>query len=312
VRTLKDLLRAKETAVIGQETTVPIKSIHVPPGMRGPADPPPLELAADMVASGMRHPVTVWTDGTLISGSRRLRALLVDDPGTVRAIVVDNIEDAAKRLLNDNSDEHLSVPMKPSEICHLWAALRKLDEPAAAARLTAARRRGVELRKQTTSGQRSPGRAGSRGTGDEYLMSVIGEPFGYAEATASRLWTVYSVANNPSMSDERRSEARTALQALDEGRCSIWAAYSAIVRGRKVIATRPKSAAAGPAPASRQTAAWARSLPQLEGLITGLVELGPPNPALTWDQVGPVHARLAKARRDLEKIIKTMKETAQS
>jgi hypothetical protein len=50
----------------------------------------------------------------------------------------------------------------------------------------------------------------------------------------------------------------------------------------------------------------------MEGLVAGLVELGPPNAELTWEQVGPVHARLSAIRRDLEKMIKQMKELNQS
>lgn len=320
MKTLKDLLRPKETAVIGQEISVHIETVRRPvPGVRdtvGDLTP----LMESIEEQGLRHPIAIWGNGQLISGERRLQAYfhLAAQPGKsnyrkIRAVPVATVEEAAKRLISDNADEMCATAMKPSEICRLWELMRELDAPAAAVRLTEARRRGVELRKQTLNGQRNPGRNPARNRGDEYLLSVLGEPFGYSEASASRLWTVYSISRNPSLPDERRNEALKGLAAVDEGRCSIWAAYSALVKGRKVITTQPKAVApAAPVAAARQSAAWSRSLPQLEGLITGLAELGPPNSDLTWDQVGPVHARLMKARRDLDKIIKDMKETAQS
>jgi hypothetical protein len=318
VKTLKDLLRPKEEPVTGQETTIHIGIVQAPDYRD--AYGPVTDLAESIEAEGLRHPITVWPDGTLISGSRRLRvhSLLAGSPGKsdyrkIRAVVVDTVEDAAKRLLNDNGDEGQSIPLKPSEICRLWEILRILDEPAAARRLTEARRQGAELRRQTRAGKRAPGRTNSRGKGDEYLMSVLGEPFGMSESTASRLWAIHRMAANPGLTDERRKAAAAALASIDAGESSIWANYSALVAGRPAPASLPRPVAAKTsAPASRQRAAWDRSMPQLEGLVAGLSELGPPSPDLTWDQVGPVHARLMKIRRDLEKIIKNMRETAQS
>lgn len=301
----------------GTEKMIRIESIRIPEVR---ADAPGLvSLAASIEKEGLRHPITVWADGTLVSGRRRLLAYveLVNsgrpEYGVVPSVVVDNVEAAAKRLLADNGDEADSVSLKPSEVCRLWEVLRRLDEPAAARRLDEARRRGVELRKQTQNGNRKPGRSRSRGHGDEYLMTVLGEPFGMAEATASRLWAIHKLATSTGVADDRRAAAAQSLADLDAGQSSIWANYSRLVSGRVAPVSRVRiAAAAESAPAARQRAAWERTLPQLEGLTAGLTELGPPNPDLTWDQVGPVHARLMKIRRDLEKVIKSMKETAQS
>jgi hypothetical protein len=319
VKTLKDLLQPKEAPVTGQETTIYIETVRVPP-VRADVAAALDSLGVSIEKEGLRHPITVWSDGTLVSGARRLRAHFrlaegqsKSDYRKIRAVFVDNIEDAAKRLLGDNSDEGDAIPLKPSEICRLWDILARLDEPAAARRLDEARRRGVELRKQTQLGVRPPGRSTSRGKGDEYLMTVLAEPFGMAEATASRLRAIHKLANNPSLPDERRTEAANALAALDRGESSIWACYSALLSGRNSPVARVRAAAATePAPAARQRAAWERGVPQLEGLIAGFTELGPPHRDLGWEQVGPVHARLMKVRRDLEKIINAMKETAQS
>lgn len=152
---------------MGQETTIYIETVRVPPVR---ADMGPLaELGDSIEKEGLRHPITIWSDGTLVSGARRLRAhfLLAGTPDKseyrkIRAVIVDNIEDAAKRLLNDNGDEAQSVPLKHSEMCRLWDVIRQLDAPAAARRLDEARRQGVELRRQTQAGQRRPGRSRSR------------------------------------------------------------------------------------------------------------------------------------------------------
>lgn len=319
MKTLKDLLRSKEEPVTGQETTIYIETVRVPP-VRADLTTGLVSLGDSIEKDGLRSPITVWADGTLISGARRLRThfLLANDPRKsqyrkIRAVFVDTIEDAAKRLLGDNSDEGDAIPLKPSEMCRLWDVLARLDEPAAARRMDAARRRGVELRKQTQAGVRAPGRSTSRGKGDEYLMGVLAEPFGMAEATASRLRAIHRIAHSPSLTDERRTRAADALAALDRGESSIWARYSDLVSGRNSPVSRVRATATRePAPAARQRAAWDRGVPQMEGLVAGFTELGPPHPDLTWDQVGPVHARLMKIRRDLEKIINAMKETAQS
>jgi hypothetical protein len=321
VKTLKDLLRPQEAPVSGEEKTIHIETVRFATPVRAGAEKL-TALKGSIRNQGLRHPIAVWTDGTLISGRRRLRAHFelanqVDSGEKyrhIRAIFVDNIEDAAKRMLIDNGDEDHAIPMLPSEMCRWWDLMRELDAPAAAARLHKARQQGVRLRKQTQDGSRQPGRSRTRGKGEEYLLTVLAEPFGMSEATASRLYALHKVVMSEQSTDERREAARKALAAIDKGETSIWSGYAAM------LASSPRRAAPGvrtavaetPAPVSKQQAAWNRSLPQLEGLIAGLAELGPPNPSLTWDQVGPVHARLMRIRRDVEKIINKMKETAQS
>lgn len=264
-------------------------------------------LSDDILGEGLRHPVTLWADGTLISGGRRVRAHLRKGmPSTIRAVFVDTIEDAAKRLLIDNQDDRLAMPMKPTDICRLWEVLKRLDGPAAAKRTDEARRRGVELRKAAMSGKRPKGRGASGG--DEYAMGVLAEPFGMSESTASRLWMIWRVAQSEAVDPKRRELAREALAALDAGQASIWSCYAALLKGRSIH--RPQQAAdlTQAKPAATQLAAWDRVLPELTGIVAGLTELGPPNADLTWDQIGPVCARLSAVRRDLEKTIKQMKE----
>lgn len=303
---------------MGKEMTIFIETVRTSQVRADFGDLAP--LGDSIQGDGLRRPITIWADGTLISGARRLKAhfLLANLPGMSRfrqipAVVVDTIEEAAKQLLGDNGDETHAVPLKPSEMCRLWEILRKLDEPAAAKRLTEARRQGVELRRQTQAGQRKPGRSRSRGKGDEYVMTVLGEAFGMSEASASRLWAIYRLATTAALDDDRRALAVRALAALDAGESSVWASYAALISNQAPQPVRMRATpTAQSAPPARQRAAWERTLPQMEGLVAGLVELGPPHSDQTWEQVGPVHARLMKIRRDLEKIIRDMKETAQS
>jgi hypothetical protein len=259
---------------------------------------------------GMRRPITVWKDGTLISGLRRHRACLLLGRKQIQAVFVDTIEDAAKSLLADNEDDYLARPLKWTEVCHLWELLRRLDGPAAARRAEQARRRGVELRRLTQAGKRKPGRAGNHS--EDYVLAVLGPPFGVSEATARRLWNVYVQANAVIQSGdgEKRDQARRALRSIDAGESTISAEYQRLVSGRIAPVSRPKPVAPIESAASaRQVAAWERALPQMEGLTAGLVELGPPNAGLTWEHVGPVYTRLMAVRRELEKIIKQMRET---
>jgi hypothetical protein len=266
-------------------------------------------LADSIQSEGLRHPITAWTDGTLISGVRRTLAYFGCRPDTrIPVVFVDTIEDAAKRLFADSQDDRCAHQMKWSEVCRLWETLRHLDEPAAAKRLDAARRRGVELRRATLAGKREPGR-GSYAT--DYVLHVLSQPFGISDSTAGRLWALHVLATAPE-DDERNLRARKALRDIDDGAISIWGAYQQLGNRRPPTSHPRPATPAVPAAAARQAAAWEKALPQMEGLVAGLVELGPPNPELSSEQVDPVRARLAGIRRNLEKIIKQMKEISQS
>lgn len=294
------------------ERTVNIEAVRTPNVRNAPGIL--AALGASIAEEGMRHPLTLWKDGTLISGSRRHRASLLLNRQHVPAVFVDTIEDAAKQLLVDNEDDHLALPMKWSEVCRLWGLLRRFDEPAAVKRIDAARRAGALLRQQTRAGLRRPGRSSAHT--EDYVLSVLAPPFGTSEATAKRLWAIYSLAYGLTDDIDRakRDHAQRAMANIDSGESSIYGSYSALLAGRTPPAA-PRTKAVEPveAVAARaQQTAWARSLPQLEGLVAGLVELGSPNADLTWEQVAPVHARLSAVRRDLEKMIKKMKEINQS
>lgn len=293
------------------EVTISIESVRIPPyresyGVLS-------DLGESIEIEGLRHPITVWKDGSLISGARRLRTqfLLAGVPGKshyrhIRAVFVDTIEDAAKRLLTDFEDDRLALPMKSAEMCRLWEVLRQLDEPAAVLRAEAARRRGVELRKATMAGKRKPARSGYS---TDYVLGLLAPAFGMSESSASRLWAIYMLASAPAQPEERREQARKAMRNIDEGVSSLWANYSALFAGNKSTTSKPKAVVtADPAPAAKQRAAWERTLPQLEGLIAGLTELGPPNPDLDPAHVAAVRARLAESRRALEKITNQMKK----
>jgi hypothetical protein len=264
---------------------------------------------------GLRRPITLWKDGTLISGGRRLFAHMLMEMNRIQAVFVDTVEDAAKRLQADNEDGGLdqsAVPMKWSEVCRLWELMRRLDEPAAVARMETARRRGVQLRRANDEGKRKPGRSQVR-TDDYVLDALTGVgPVPLSTTTAHRLWKIYSLSLDGAP-DGKREAARQALDEIDNGTSSIWANYQRLISDRIAPPSRPRPVTPVESAASaRQVAAWERSLPQMEGLVAGLVELGPPNAALTWDLVGPVHTRLMAVRRELEKIIKQMRESNKS
>lgn len=288
-----------------------VKIAHVRDGYGQLAD-----LGLNIATAGLRHPITLWSDGTLLSGSRRLRAhfLLSGGPDAsrfrkIKAVFVDTIEAAAERIAADNADDYLAQPMKPTEILRLWEVLRQLDAPAARIRADANRRRGVELRRQVMAGARPPGRTKSRT--EDYALATMAAPFGMSEANASRLVAIHKLATS-SAEGVRAEQAREALRNIDDGLTTISGNYTRLVSGRSPAAIPPKPfAAVDPAPAAKQRQGWDRALPQLEGLVDGLTELGPPNPALTWDQVGPVHARLMAVRRNMEKIINQMKKVSQ-
>jgi ParB family transcriptional regulator, chromosome partitioning protein len=297
------------------ERLIRIDSIRIPT-TRDPGSC--LKLAHSIRDQGLLQPITIWSDGTLISGRRRLTACILLGKNRIPGVFVDTIEDAAKRLHSDGqyvqpasaATPDLSLPWKWSEVVRLWDVLRSLDAPAAVKRADEARRRGAELRRQTQAGKRPPGRSVNHS--EDYVLCVMCEPFGVSAATAKRIEVIHRAATGRSeVYADKRELAVEVLADLDETG-NVWGNYQRLT-GARMTSTRRAPAPPGAAmPAARQAAAWAKAVPQLEGLAAGLAELGPPNPEFTWEQVGPVHARLAAVRRELEKIIKQMRETHKS
>jgi hypothetical protein len=263
-----------------------------------------VSLGQSLKAEGQHRPIAVWKDGTLVSGSRRLRAHLLAGANFIQGVYVDTLEDAAKQLLLDNEDDYPAVPLLPSELCRLWAVLRRLDAPAAAVRSHENRVQGADLRRLTQQGRRPPGRRGKKT--EDYFLSTVAHPCGVSPTTAKRLWKIHTLATGD---DVRADAAQAALQAIDAGSSTIWANYRHLCSGRTdpVIRAIP-AAPVQPEAARVQRTAWDRALPQLEGLVGGLTGLGPPNAAVTWDEIGPFCSRLWGVRRNLEKIINKMRE----
>lgn len=292
------------------ESLIRTESVRIPRYRSSPGSC--MALANSIDKDGMRHPICVWTDGTLVSGERRLRATMLLQRDRINAVFVSTIEDAAKRLLADNQDEELAIPMLPSDRCRLWARMRILDEPALILRLAAARRRGVELRKQTQDGARPPGRR-SGSNGEEYLLEVLAEPFGLSAATAARIDRIYRTGYGTDFdaTDEQRELARQFMKDLDAGKGSIWAFYQQLL-GHSPKKSAPALKAVAPkqatATGSKQMSSWDKALPTLEGLMSALTGLGPPSPDLTPEQVAPYQDRLRKIRREVEILINQMKE----
>lgn len=270
-----------------------------------------LALANDMRENGQRRPLTLWRDNTLISGERRYFAHLLMETARIQVVHVSTIEEAAKHIMCDNQDPYLALQPKWSEVIRLWQTLRRLDGPAAVKRADANRRRGIELRRQTQDGKRKPGRSSSRT--EDYVLRILAEPYGASSATATRAELIWRTANGLVEADEAKQDlARSIMAEIDEGK-SVWAGWQRL-RGEvppRVVRPRP-AAVTDPAPAAQQRAAWSRALPQLDGLLAGLIELGPPHPSLGWEEVGPVRTRLMAARREIEKMINNMKESESS
>lgn len=296
------------------ETLVRIESVRVPTVRteHGACKP----LADDIETSGLEQPIVLWGDCTLISGRRRLIAYQLLQRDRIPAVFVHTIEEAAKRLLMDAQNARLSRPMTRSDICRLWQVLRRLDAPAAVKRHDAARRLGAELRAQTQAGKRPAGRSQNRS--EDYFLSVMCEPFGFSGATARRIETIYEVATGIALAaPDRVTLAKQIMKDFDRGE-PIWPGYQKFLDSRTTPKKVLKKAAPPPpppveqVPASKQVAAWEKTLPTLEGMVAGLVALGPFAAELGWAEIGPIHARLSVIRREMEKMIRTMKEKNQA
>lgn len=269
------------------------------------------QLRTSLLRDGFRHPICAWSDGTVISGERRLVAAIVAGGDAVPVEYVSTIEDAAKRLTEDNEDDYLAKPRTWSEVCALWEVLRKLDGPAAQQRRRANIQRGQELRKQAVTGQRKPGRTSTRG--QDYFLSVLAPPFGISDATARRILCIYRAAKQTGPN----GLAAELMRDVDLHKGAVWKSYQKLLGHDPDAPHEPKKPKPAPLPpppsaaAAQQLQALSNAEAHMAGMIAGIRALGPLNPALTWKELAPHHAALSEIRRGVEKLIKEMKGRAE-
>lgn len=267
------------------------------------------QLRASLLRDGFRHPICAWSDGTVISGERRLVAAIMAGADTVPVEYVSTIEDAAKRLTEDNEDDYLTKPRTWSEVCELWEVLRRLDAPAAQQRRRANMQRGQELRRAVLAGKRKPGRASGRG--QDYFLTVLAPPFGISDATARRIVCIHRAAKQMGPN----SLAAELMQGVDLHKGAVWKSYQRLLGHNpdaphapakpKLLPQLPSAAAA------QQLQALSSAEAHMAGMLAGIRALGPLNPTLEWSTLAPHHAALSEIRRGVEKLIKEMKGRAQ-
>lgn len=86
-------------------------------------------LAKSIADIGLLHPISVAPDTELIFGLRRLAAVRLLGWPTIPSYVVDNVDDAAERLLAERDDDTERRPMLRSETVALGRLLEWLDGP---------------------------------------------------------------------------------------------------------------------------------------------------------------------------------------
>lgn len=266
------------------------------------------QLKLSIAEEGLRQPLLLWNDGTLISGGRRFLALasLPNAYYTVR--FVNDLDQLGGELEKQVADDTAAQPMRLSEICRLWDVIRKLDEPAAAQRAHRRRSLASSLRRQLKDGARTAGRHPEPG-GEAYFLARVVPPFGMSPATAMRLLYVHHTATG-----RRQASAKTAalakqlMRQVDEDG-NVNGAYRTLMGHRPVRMPEPAVARARVS-AEKQLSALGSAAAHLSGITAGAKALGPISKELTWEQIGPVHAQFSAVRRDLEQMIKQMKEIA--
>lgn len=269
------------------------------------------QLRASLLRDGFRHPICAWPDGTVISGERRLVAAIMAGADTVPVEYVSTIEDAAKRLTEDNEDDYLAKARTWSEVCELWEVLRRLDGPAAQKRRRDNIQRGQEMRRAVLAGKRKPGRASGRG--QDYFLTVLAPPFGISDATARRIVCIHRAAKEMGPN----SLAAELMRDVDLHKGAVWKSYQRLLGhdpDAPHVPTKPKPAPPPPLPsaaAAQQLQALSNAEAHMAGMLAGIRALGPLNPALGWEALAPHHAALSEIRRGVDKLIKEMKGRAQ-
>jgi hypothetical protein len=134
-------------------------------------------LAASMADLGQLQPVVVTQHGTLIAGQRRCEAARRLGWTEIEAVLVDGLDDAARKLKAERDENTERLALSPSEMVATGKALKALEQPEADKRKLAGLKKGKSR----------AGNFPSRGKGRVFdkigaALGVSGKTFAKAEA----------------------------------------------------------------------------------------------------------------------------------
>lgn len=250
-------------------------------------------LAQSIARIGLINAITITPDGQLIAGQRRLEACRSLGWKVIGARVVDNLEDAAARLLAERDENTERKAMTYTELVTLGRSLEDLERPRAAARQAQAP--GQPQGQKVSSG---------RGTGTEEkgeTREVVGRALGMSGTTYQRAKAVVGAAEAPDATPTTK-----AIRDEMERTGNVAAAHEKLRGSRPPALTPPAKTVIQGAIAQRRAISVANTT--LSGVCHGLKQIEELHPGITSEEAAEWVDGLSESRAVIERLIKRLKE----
>lgn len=186
-------------------------------------------LAASIGEVGLLQPIVTTTDGRLVAGERRLRAVRSLGWDRVPTHVVANLADASAVLKAERDENTCRKAMTPTEEASIYAALLEIEQ--AAARERQGERTDLAATSAEVRQKSAPQRAKS-----EAAKALGGSPRRYE--TLDKVLEVKAAAEAPETPEPVRTEAKAALAEIDStGRVD--GAYRRVKEAEQAVQRKP-------------------------------------------------------------------------
>ncbi len=167
-------------------------------------------LIASIEEVGLLHPVVITTDGKLLAGARRLKAVQKMGWLEVPVMVADNVTDATKELLAERDENTCRKDMKPSEAARLGMAIEALDEKQREANRLA----NLQQARNRRKGLVDDGKP-NLGSPLGEATKVVGPAVGMSHGTYEKARVIVKLADDPTTPVAVREAARDAMEGMD-------------------------------------------------------------------------------------------------
>lgn len=244
-------------------------------------------LAKSIANVGLMHPIVVTPEMQLIAGGRRLEACRLLGKQTIPALVVDNLDDATRRLTAERDENTERKPMAWSELIALGKALEALERPKAAGRRTSA-----PMNKRSGTETMTEGGA---------TRDVVAKALGTGGSSYARAKAVVEAAEAPGA-----SPAVKAIRDELDRTGNVGGAYQKLRGERDMdLGPKPTTVISGAGPQRRVIS---KAETALSGICHALGQITELHPDITSDEAAQWVSGLSNHRFTIERLIKRLKE----
>jgi ParB family chromosome partitioning protein len=180
-------------------------------------------LRQSIQAVGLIHPITIGPSKQLVAGYRRLTAFKQMARTHIDAVIANDLDDAAARLIAERDENTCREGFTPSEAVNMGKAIEALEEPKSAARKVEGQKRGGKARQSQLDDKLSSSRTRAPMTREK-----VGAAVGMSGATYQRAKAVVEAA-------EAEPEKYGALREEMDRTGKVFGVY------KKLVGNKPKS-----------------------------------------------------------------------